>query len=188
MVPPRSRFGVTDNKMFQGSEMRLAVSPNSEFLISRTRFDAPLLFGRGIWFRGIPVVVTVMSLTMWAASASAELKPSAIPKPNDTVEEIVDWFDETTTLVEINLDPVLRQIICRVGFRPFSVGALKKAFGISEDKIWTAVSKLRNWGMVSVTDQYGHTIVGAANRDAAAKMQKWADQMCLDDTECEIAH
>ena len=139
LVPPRSRIGATDNKLFQGSEKRLNRFSEQWFLISRTRIDALLRCGRGKWFRGIPVAAMIILLTFWVAPASAELKPSAIPKPNDPVEEIVDWFDETTTLVEINLDPVLRQIICRVGFRPFSVGALKKAFGISEDRIWTAV-------------------------------------------------
>ena len=132
--------------------------------------------------------VLAFCMSVWAGPALAELKPSVVPKPNAPMDEIVDWFEDTTSLVEINLDPVLRQIVCRVGFRPFSVAALKNAFGLPEDRIWAAVSKLRDWGMVTVNSQFGHSIVGPADDEAAAKMRKWSDQLCLDDAQCDIVH
>ncbi len=129
--------------------------------------------------------VSVVAVLIAAGPVTAE--PPEVPRPNAPLQEILKWFDETTTEVELNLDPLLRQIVCKIGFQAFTAHALSTATGVGEERIWTAVRKLRDMGLVGFDVSHGQLRVIPANKKAGDKMRRWSHDWCVNDDACTVA-
>ena len=138
------------------------------------------------------VVTTMLFLSERPAIADTiggEAKGSADQRIDDVFRGIEDFgkrinFD--TKGAEIRLDPVLRQIVCRVGFQPFTLAALQKAMGLREDEIKDAVDKLKLMAMVKTEMRNGVRLVVPYSKEVAEVMRKWADDWCVGDDTCGV--
>ncbi len=88
--------------------------------------------------------------------------------------------------VEINMNPVLRQIVCRIGFQSFTESALARAMGLSEDRIGEAIDRLKLMGMVGTEAKNGEKLVVPASKGAERAMRKWAEKWCVGGDECGV--
>ena len=95
---------------------------------------------------------------------------------------------DAETAIRINSDPVLRTIVCRLGFHRISVGAIARATGVSKRRLLEGVRELMVRGLVNITDADGdYYLLEPTDRDAKAKLQRWAYNWCSNDDRCEAA-
>ena len=97
------------------------------------------------------------------------------------------WLDEAGKMVTINMDPVLRQIVCRVAYQPFTNANLAKAMSVSDTRIANAASKLQAMELIRVEGRGGHNLFFPASKKAEAIMKRWSVDWCLNEEECGVA-
>ena len=130
-------------------------------------------------------IFAIIALSM-GTNAIAETTAPKFPRKDATVNEIVRWFDDVTAKIEISLDPVLRQIVCRVAYQPFSPDSLIRAMHVSGTKIWSAVDKLSWMGLVNVRVNKGFNLVVPSSDRARDLMRRWAETWCTTDDTCGV--
>ncbi len=110
-----------------------------------------------------------------------------LPEDAAPLAEILEWFEKTSAKVRIGLDPVARQIACRVAFQPFTAEALAKAMHLSEEKIWQGFKKLTEFRLVGIDLDGDRILIAPAGKAAAKAMQHWSREWCTSDDECGVA-
>ena len=87
------------------------------------------------------------------------------------------------------MNPVLRTIVCGIGYTNFSPKTFAKAIRASPNKIMDAVGDLERMGLVKLVPEfhYGGNIV-PASEFARNKMRRWADAWCVGDDKCHATH
>lgn len=93
-----------------------------------------------------------------------------------------NWFESIEDALQINADPVMRTIACRVGYQPFAIHSLWRATKIPETEILRAARRLESMGLVQF---YGHVIAPADAR-AQARLHRFAEEWCSSDERCEV--
>ena len=131
------------------------------------------------------LTVAVIALLTGTDAAAGDDAPK-LPKPDAPLVEIVRWFDDVTAKIEISLDPVMRQIVCRVAYEPFSPDSLSRAMRVSGTKIWNAVDKLSWMGLVNVRVNMDLNLVVPASDRARDLMRRWAESWCMSDDSCGV--
>ena len=140
---------------------------------------------------GVVFVVTAFASEHEAVADTigGETKGSADQRIGEVyrgIEEFGKRVDFDIKGAEIRLDPVLRQIVCRVGFQPFTYAALQQAMGLREDEIKDAVDKLKLMAMVKTEMRDGVRLVVPFDKETAEVMRKWADDWCVGDDSCGV--
>ncbi len=130
-------------------------------------------------------LVSVLAAVVIGAGGAAAEAPK-IPGPDAPRKEIIQWFNEVTTKVEISLDPILREIVCKVAYQPFAVDMLTRSMHVSGKKIRDAVDKLQMAGLVKIMVSEGYDLVAPASDEARVFMRRWAGSWCTNDDSCEV--
>ena len=131
------------------------------------------------------LTVAVIALLIGTQAAARDGAPR-LPRPDAPLTEIVRWFDDVAAKVELSLDPVLRQIVCRVAYEPFSPDSLSRAMHVSGTKIWSAVDRLSWMGLVNVRVNTGFNLVVPTSDRARDLMRRWAESWCTNDDSCGV--
>lgn len=95
-------------------------------------------------------------------------------------EEIGDLRDS----LWLNMDPVKRAIICRVGYQPFAIHSIWRATKIPEGRIRNAAHELEELKLVRLNGD----VISPRDETARDKMRRFAEKWCASDDRCEIAH
>ena len=100
-------------------------------------------------------------------------------------EQLREWLKDASRNLQINADPVLRAIVCRVGYETYSLGALSGATGIPPDRLMKAARDLEALGLVSTSMvSGGHVLLAPKNQAAGAKLRELAEILCSSDDDC----
>ncbi len=110
--------------------------------------------------------------------------------PYDRLEKLADKItgvmDANALMLRVNLNPVLRQIVCRIAYHPFTTKNLRRAMHIKQSAAAEAVEKLKFMGLVTFKRKGGEDLVVPTNREAKEMMRRWADEWCVDDDTCGV--
>lgn len=99
------------------------------------------------------------------------------------------WLKDAEIALRINTDPILRAIVCRLGFHRISVGAISRATGVNKKRLMDGVRELMALGLVNVSDVGGnYDLLEPADRVAETKLRRWAYDWCTSEDQCEVAH
>ena len=100
----------------------------------------------------------------------------------------VGWIKDQEMMFRINVDPVLRTIVCRIAYTEISPKILSKAVRTAPGKLMGAIIELERMGLVKRDPQhrFDANIVPASN-SAREKMRRWADAWCTSDDKCDVA-
>ena len=127
------------------------------------------------------------------AALPANAADSAGKSPGDGVADVFrdiekfgDKIHDETLKAQINLSPVLRQIVCRVAYEPFTRGELGRAMGISDEEIGKGLDKLAEMKLVLLALGGGGGLVLPASDSAQDLMQRWAEEWCVNDDTCGV--
>ena len=86
--------------------------------------------------------------------------------------------------LRLNMDPIKRSIICRVGYQPFAIHSIWRATKIPEEKIRQAANELEKMKLVRLNGD----VISPRDETARDKMRRFAEKWCANDDRCEIAH
>ncbi len=107
-------------------------------------------------------------------------------KPVDT-QAIANWLSNAAEVLRINSDPVLRTIVCRVAFSPFTVRNLVSATGLPIHQVNRAINDLKAMGLVRYEEAQGrYPTIRYATSEAREKMRRLADRYCATDKKCNV--
>ena len=139
------------------------------------------------------IIPAIVFAALFAALPANASEPSDKP-PRDGVADLfkdIEKFGEKvhdeTVKAQINLSPVLRQIVCRVAYEPFTRGELGRAMGISDEEIGKGLEKLNAMNLVLLEKGGGGGLVLPASDSAQDLMQRWAEEWCVNDDTCGVA-
>ena len=138
----------------------------------------------------VPVLGILLVLAPSVSLADAEPKPAPMnnpsPPPSETLSKIHPWAKEKVALTGINLDPVLRAIVCRVPFTNWSLDALMLGTKISRERFERGAGLLEGIGLITIYRANGITLLKPASNKIRAEMRKWAYEWCTSEERCEI--
>ena len=117
---------------------------------------------------------------------------SAKSLPSDTKDvglmAFSSWLNDVEMALQINTDPVLRSVVCRIPFMNFTPGTLAKATHLPRGRIMQAVSKLMDMGLAKmVAGDGGRPMVVPASDEIGQKLRRWVYDWCATDDECRVA-
>ena len=113
---------------------------------------------------------------------------SGIPKKLERVgKEIGDFVDEQNFKLRITLNPILRQIVCRIAYQSFTRPALVKAMGVHYKAVAEAVDRLIFMGMAKIVPTEGESLVAPYNEKVGQMMRLWAMEWCNSDEACSVS-
>lgn len=125
------------------------------------------------------------ALVVLAASATAG--STSIGEENDHGWD--GWLMTKELEYRVNLDPVLRTIVCRIAYAEFSPQSLARAIRATPNKIMDAVAELERMKLIQVNPPFSFRgIIVPASRQARDLMRLWADHWCVRDNKCEPTH
>ena len=133
----------------------------------------------------LALTVAVVALLSGSDAPASETLPR-FPRQDASITEVKRWFEDVTAKVEVSLDPVLRQIVCRVAYGAFSPDSLIRAMRVSGTKVWSAVDKLKWMGLVKVRVGTGYDLVLPASDRTRDMMRRWAESWCMTDDTCGV--
>ena len=96
-------------------------------------------------------------------------------------------FDYAGMSLKINMDPILRQIVCRVSYQAFEIAVLARTLGLKEKKVREAVAKLQQMGLVQVRNLEQLELIVPADAKSGAAMRRFTREWCATDDECGVA-
>ena len=163
------------------------------------RLGALLNLGR---IAGLAAVVAAVSLPAVAETPPEEpdfdveinLKQSVAPEELRAMEKQIADFarrireasSEVALRAQIGSSPLLRQIVCRVPFHTFEVGALAGALGLPPRTVYDAAQLLERMGLVSIRQENQHRLLVPRSPEAEKIMRKWANEWCVNDETCGV--
>lgn len=131
------------------------------------------------------MLVAGLAILVGALQGTEEVKAEDSNGDAKVLEQIREWLQERSWNLQINADPVLRAVVCRIGYEAYSLGALSSATGIPPDWLMKAVRDLEALGLVSTSMvSGGHVLLAPKNDAAGAKLRELAKQFCSSDDEC----
>ena len=89
--------------------------------------------------------------------------------------------------LNINMDPILRQIVCRVSYQAFEIAVLARTLGLKEKKVREAVAKLKEMGLIEVRNLEQLELIVPTNAKSGAAMRRFAREWCASEDECGVA-
>jgi hypothetical protein len=130
----------------------------------------------------------VLALAVLYAANTASAKSLPSDTKDDGLVAFSSWLNDVELALQINTDPVLRSVVCRIPFTNFTPGTLAKATHLSRGRVMQAVSKLMDMGLVKiVSGDKGRPIVVPASDEIRQKLRRWVYDWCTTDNECEVA-
>lgn len=131
------------------------------------------------------LVILFVSLPVEAADGFRKRK-NREGKPVD-LAAVTQWTKNAVEVLRINSDPVLRTVVCRVAYNPFTAPRLVSATGLPASQINRAFKELRDMGLVRFEEAQGrYPTITSANPVAREKMRRLADRYCTSDNECGV--
>ncbi len=101
-------------------------------------------------------------------------------------KKIGEELNEQVLGLRIDMDPVLRQIVCRVPYRGVEVTDLGRSLGISEIGIWKGAQELSRMGLVEIKNVDFFKMIVPKNNAAQEMMRRWAEKWCANDDSCGV--
>ena len=95
--------------------------------------------------------------------------------------------DEQNFKLRITLNPILRQIVCRIAYQSFTRPALVKAMGVHYKAVAEAVDRLIFMGMAKIVPTEGESLVAPYNEKVGQMMRLWAMEWCNSDEACSVS-
>ena len=146
-----------------------------------------------MWLLDRPIFFAVVFAALFTfLPANADDKAGSPPADGiadlfKDIEKFGDKIHDEALKAQINLSPVLRQIVCRVAYEPFTRGELGRAMGISDEEIGKGLNKLAEMKLVSLEKGGGGGLVIPSSDSAQDLMQRWAEEWCVNDDTCGVA-
>ncbi len=131
------------------------------------------------------MLVAGLAILVGTLQGTEEVKAEGNDGNTKVFEQIREWLQERSRNLQINADPVLRAVVCRIGYEAYSLGALSGATGIPPDRLMKVARDLEALGLVSTSMvSGGHVLLAPKNDGASAKLRELAEIFCSSDDEC----
>ena len=131
------------------------------------------------------VVILLVALPVESADGFRN-RQNRESKPVD-LAAVTKWVGNAAEVLRINSDPVLRTVVCRVAYNPFTAPRLVSATGLPASQVNRAFKELRDMGLVRFEEAQGrYPTITSANPSAREKMRRLAERYCSSDRECGV--
>ena len=138
------------------------------------------------------IVVVLFAATIfflaWPADSADDFRTrkNRHAKPVD-LTAVSEWVRTAAEVLRINSDPVLRTVVCRVAYQPFTALRLVSATGLPKNQVNRALKQLRDMGLVRFDEVQGrYPTITSANPVARAKLRRLAEQYCASNDTCGV--
>ncbi len=129
-----------------------------------------------------------------ASAGKADKAPEVNPRDEypwgydqDSLATAGRMLREVEMAFQLNSDPVLRTIVCRIPFTNFTLKAMVLATGIPKDLITHAVQQLSEMDLVHwAYDDNGKIFIVPASEEARIMMISWANRWCSSEEACAV--
>lgn len=98
-----------------------------------------------------------------------------------------NWAKEIAAAMRVNVDPVLRAIVCRVAYTDITPDNIIMATGMTSKQLKHGIRQLETIELVTTKVEGGVTRITPASEEARVQLRKLADDWCVDDDECGVA-
>ena len=107
----------------------------------------------------------------------------------DGTSDWQEWYRQKELTLRINLDPVLRTIVCRIAYADFSPRTLSWAIKATRKKTMSALAELERLELIKLMPSHDFEgVIAPASEQARERMRHWADEWCASDDKCDVSH
>ena len=153
-------------------------------------------------FRVVLIVLAVFSFggDVGADDDTKDTPADSVNKsPDDSLENrhigpdvsafvgVDNWAKEISAAMRVNVDPVLRAIVCRVAYTDITPDNIVMATGMTAKQLKRGIKQLETIELVTTRIEGGVTRITPASEEARRQLKKLADDWCVNDDECGVA-
>ena len=135
----------------------------------------------------VVILVTLAGIPALASDPPEEPPGDGVSRLFKDIEKFGNKVQLEALKAQINLSPVLRQIVCRVAYQPFTKGELGRTLGVPDEDINKALEKLKDMKLVSLEIGGGGGLVISSGDEAQGIMKRWAEEWCVNEDSCGVA-
>jgi hypothetical protein len=129
--------------------------------------------------------VSALAVLLVVSPVAAE--QTTADRSESELAKVEAWLHDVAMTLQINSDPVLRAILCRIPFQHFTLEALHLATGVPRQRLLRGAERLAAMNLVRLEPDEGEWIsIVPYDGEVEKKMRAWAYDWCASDESCGV--